>query len=153
MRCSRPVGRTGCLPPALQSKPIPPTKSSVMSISGPSKTPYAIMFGPDKFGATNKVHVIFCHKNPPLRLVRGEVHRRHSLAPHLQTLDPQHNYGTGPNKCTKSKSMAITSNWTFCWRISSPRGQSPTPWAANAARRSCTSTNTGQPRPSTSSPA
>ena len=28
------------------------------------KTPYTIMFGPDRCGATNKVHFIFRHKNP-----------------------------------------------------------------------------------------
>uniref|UniRef100_A0A1D1YEX8 Calnexin n=1 Tax=Anthurium amnicola TaxID=1678845 RepID=A0A1D1YEX8_9ARAE len=28
------------------------------------KTPYTIMFGPDKCGGTNKVHFIFRHKNP-----------------------------------------------------------------------------------------
>jgi calnexin len=28
------------------------------------KTPYTIMFGPDKCGATNKVHFIFRHKHP-----------------------------------------------------------------------------------------
>ncbi|KAG0242657.1 hypothetical protein BGW41_003760 [Actinomortierella wolfii] len=28
------------------------------------KTPYTIMFGPDKCGSTNKVHFIFRHKNP-----------------------------------------------------------------------------------------
>ncbi|KDN53407.1 Calreticulin-domain-containing protein [Tilletiaria anomala UBC 951] len=37
------------------------------------KTPYTIMFGPDKCGTTNKVHFIFRHKNP----VTGEVEEKH----------------------------------------------------------------------------
>ena len=42
------------------------------------KTPYTIMFGPDKCGATNKVHFIFRHKNP----ISGEYEEKHlSAAP------------------------------------------------------------------------
>ncbi|GBB96714.1 hypothetical protein RclHR1_02810032 [Rhizophagus clarus] len=37
------------------------------------KTPYTIMFGPDKCGATNKVHFIFRHKNPKT----GEYEEKH----------------------------------------------------------------------------
>lgn len=37
------------------------------------KTPYTIMFGPDKCGQTNKVHFIFRHKNP----VSGEIEEKH----------------------------------------------------------------------------
>ncbi|ORY04821.1 Calreticulin-domain-containing protein [Basidiobolus meristosporus CBS 931.73] len=37
------------------------------------KTPYTIMFGPDKCGATNKVHFIFRHKNP----ITGEYEEKH----------------------------------------------------------------------------
>lgn len=37
------------------------------------KTPYTIMFGPDKCGGTNKVHFIFRHKNPKT----GEVTEKH----------------------------------------------------------------------------
>jgi calnexin len=40
------------------------------------KTPYTIMFGPDKCGATNKVHFIFRHKNP----VSGEYEEKHLTA-------------------------------------------------------------------------
>ena len=29
-----------------------------------NETPYTIMFGPDRCGATDKVHFIFRHKNP-----------------------------------------------------------------------------------------
>lgn len=36
-------------------------------------SPYIIMFGPDKCGATNKVHFIFRHKNP----VSGEYEEKH----------------------------------------------------------------------------
>ena len=42
------------------------------------KTPYTIMFGPDKCGATNKVHFIFRHKNP----ISKEYEEKHlSAAP------------------------------------------------------------------------
>ncbi|KAJ3251898.1 hypothetical protein HDU77_005559 [Chytriomyces hyalinus] len=37
------------------------------------KTPYTIMFGPDRCGTTNKVHFIFRHKNPKT----GEVEEKH----------------------------------------------------------------------------
>ncbi|PWN47184.1 Calreticulin-domain-containing protein [Violaceomyces palustris] len=37
------------------------------------KTPYTIMFGPDKCGTTNKVHFIFRHKNPKT----GEIEEKH----------------------------------------------------------------------------
>lgn len=37
------------------------------------KTPYTIMFGPDKCGQTNKVHFIFRHKNP----ISGEIEEKH----------------------------------------------------------------------------
>lgn len=37
------------------------------------KTEYSIMFGPDRCGATNKVHFIFRHKNPKT----GEYEEKH----------------------------------------------------------------------------
>ncbi|OAA61164.1 calnexin precursor [Niveomyces insectorum RCEF 264] len=40
-------------------------------------TPYVIMFGPDKCGATNKVHFIFNHKNPKT----GEYEEKHLTSP------------------------------------------------------------------------
>ncbi|KAJ3255999.1 hypothetical protein HK103_005806 [Boothiomyces macroporosus] len=41
------------------------------------KTPYTIMFGPDKCGLNNKVHFIFRHKNP----VSGEIEEKHLESP------------------------------------------------------------------------
>ena len=41
------------------------------------KTPYTIMFGPDKCGSTNKVHFIFRHKNP----ITGEYEEKHVKHP------------------------------------------------------------------------
>ncbi|KAJ9110732.1 hypothetical protein QFC20_002773 [Naganishia adeliensis] len=41
------------------------------------KTPFTIMFGPDKCGATNKVHFIFRHKNPKT----GEYEEKHLINP------------------------------------------------------------------------
>lgn len=40
-------------------------------------TPYVIMFGPDRCGATNKVHFIFRHKNPKT----GKYEEKHLKAP------------------------------------------------------------------------
>ncbi|KAF2460048.1 Calreticulin family-domain-containing protein [Lineolata rhizophorae] len=42
-------------------------------------SPYIIMFGPDKCGATNKVHFIFRHKNPK----NGEYEEKHLKSPPL----------------------------------------------------------------------
>ncbi|KXS11895.1 Calreticulin-domain-containing protein [Gonapodya prolifera JEL478] len=41
------------------------------------RTPYVIMFGPDKCGSTNKVHFIFRHKNPKT----GEYEEKHANTP------------------------------------------------------------------------
>ncbi|GAA5975814.1 hypothetical protein JCM10908_005289 [Rhodotorula pacifica] len=41
------------------------------------KTPYTIMFGPDRCGATSKVHFIFRHKNP----LTGEIEEKHLKSP------------------------------------------------------------------------
>ncbi|KAI5478490.1 calnexin [Pseudohyphozyma bogoriensis] len=41
------------------------------------QTPYTIMFGPDRCGATSKVHFIFRHKNP----LTGEVEEKHLVSP------------------------------------------------------------------------
>ncbi|KAK5063158.1 hypothetical protein LTR84_005234 [Exophiala bonariae] len=42
-----------------------------------NSSPYVIMFGPDKCGATNKVHFIFQHKNPKT----GEYEEKHLKSP------------------------------------------------------------------------
>lgn len=42
-----------------------------------NSSPYIIMFGPDKCGATNKVHFIFRHKNPKT----GEYEEKHLTNP------------------------------------------------------------------------
>lgn len=41
------------------------------------KTPYTIMFGPDKCGMDNKLHFIFRHKNPKT----GEIEEKHAKKP------------------------------------------------------------------------
>lgn len=41
------------------------------------KTPYTIMFGPDKCGQSSKLHFIFRHKNP----VTGEYEEKHAKKP------------------------------------------------------------------------
>lgn len=44
-------------------------------------SPYTIMFGPDKCGATNKVHLIFRHKNPKT----GTIEEKHLKAPPIMS--------------------------------------------------------------------
>ncbi|CAK9226050.1 unnamed protein product [Sphagnum troendelagicum] len=46
-------------------------------------SPYSIMFGPDKCGLTNKVHFIFCHKNPKSM----EYSEHHLKAPPVPKID------------------------------------------------------------------
>ncbi|KAI0391160.1 Calreticulin-domain-containing protein [Xylariaceae sp. FL0594] len=46
-------------------------------------SPYVIMFGPDKCGATNKVHFIFNHKNPKT----GEYEEKHLEAAPQASID------------------------------------------------------------------
>ncbi|XP_011299968.1 calnexin isoform X2 [Fopius arisanus] len=41
------------------------------------KTPYTIMFGPDKCGVDHKLHFIFRHKNP----INGSIEEKHSKKP------------------------------------------------------------------------
>ncbi|ORY79284.1 Calreticulin family-domain-containing protein [Leucosporidium creatinivorum] len=41
------------------------------------KSPFTIMFGPDRCGATNKVHFIFRHANP----LTGEIEEKHLISP------------------------------------------------------------------------
>jgi len=48
-------------------------------------SPYVIMFGPDKCGATNKVHFIFKHKNP----VTGEYEEKHLSSPPVAKITKQ----------------------------------------------------------------
>lgn len=52
-------------------------------------TPYVLMFGPDKCGGTNKVHVIFKHKSP----LDGEVEEKHlKNPPRMPTDEKVHLY-------------------------------------------------------------
>ncbi|PWW74455.1 Calreticulin-domain-containing protein [Tuber magnatum] len=48
-------------------------------------SPYVIMFGPDKCGATNKVHFIFKHKNPKT----GEYEEKHLKSPPMARISKQ----------------------------------------------------------------
>lgn len=41
------------------------------------RTPYSIMFGPDKCGEDYKLHFIFRHKNP----LNGDVEEKHAKRP------------------------------------------------------------------------
>jgi calnexin len=52
-------------------------------------TPYSVMFGPDKCGATNKVHLILRHKGP-----NGEIEEKHLSSP------PSLPYGEGTHVYT-----------------------------------------------------
>eukprot|EP00250_Pteridium_aquilinum_P006488 c1639_g1_i1 orf=266-1897(+) len=50
-----------------------------------NESPYSIMFGPDKCGATNKVHFIFRHKNPKT----GKYVEHHLKHPPTPIIDKQ----------------------------------------------------------------
>ncbi|KAF9978195.1 hypothetical protein BGZ73_003376 [Actinomortierella ambigua] len=54
------------------------------------KTPYTIMFGPDKCGSTNKVHFIFRHKNPKT----GEYEEKHLQSAPMAKVGPMTNLYT-----------------------------------------------------------
>lgn len=62
-------------------------------------TPYVIMFGPDKCGATNKVHFIFNHKNPKT----GEYEEKHLSAAPPATIQ----------KTTELYTLVVRPNNTF----------------------------------------
>lgn len=54
------------------------------------KTPYSVMFGPDKCGNTNKVHLILRHENPisgdwEEKHLKSDVSIRNDREPHLYT--------------------------------------------------------------------
>lgn len=54
------------------------------------KTPYTIMFGPDRCGTTNKVHFIFRHVNP----VDGSIEEKHMNTPPAAVMDQKTNLYT-----------------------------------------------------------
>ncbi|KAJ5393332.1 uncharacterized protein N7487_010973 [Penicillium crustosum] len=62
-------------------------------------TPYVIMFGPDKCGATNKVHFIFRHKNPKT----GEYEEKHLKTPPVART----------NKVTSLYTLIVNPDQTF----------------------------------------
>ncbi|CAG8570301.1 25226_t:CDS:10, partial [Dentiscutata erythropus] len=49
------------------------SEKGIQAVEFSDKTPYTIMFGPDKCGSTNKIHFIFRHKNPKT----GEYEEKH----------------------------------------------------------------------------
>jgi len=60
------------------------------------KTPYTIMFGPDKCGTTNKVHFIFRHKNP-ITGVYEEKHLTNSPVPKISKLTTLYTLAVKPD--------------------------------------------------------
>ncbi|BFZ63616.1 hypothetical protein YB2330_004747 [Saitoella coloradoensis] len=75
-----------------------------------NNTPYQIMFGPDKCGATNKVHFIFRHRNPKT----GEYEEKHLTAP-------------PPSKITKLSTLytlIVNPDQTFEIRINGDKAKS-----------------------------
>lgn len=81
--------------------------------------PFTIMFGPDKCGMTNKVHLIFKHKNP----VSGKLVEHHATStpsvtldtvPHLYTLvvRPDNTFSVFVDQEEKSKG-SLTSDTDF----------------------------------------
>ncbi|CAG8630225.1 6292_t:CDS:2 [Acaulospora morrowiae] len=66
------------------------SKDGIQAVEFSDKTPYTIMFGPDRCGSTNKVHFIFRHKNP----LTGEYEEKHlSSAPSAKTVKLSTLYG------------------------------------------------------------
>jgi calnexin len=58
-------------------------------------TPYTVMFGPDKCGGTNKVHLIFRHKSP----LDGEIEEKHLIdPPRMPTDEKVHLYSVVVNE-------------------------------------------------------
>ncbi|CAG8552435.1 5888_t:CDS:10, partial [Acaulospora colombiana] len=53
------------------------SENGIQAVEFSDKTPYTIMFGPDRCGSTNKVHFIFRHKNP----LTGEYEEKHMTSP------------------------------------------------------------------------
>ncbi|CAG8482451.1 10008_t:CDS:2, partial [Cetraspora pellucida] len=49
------------------------SEKGIQAVEFSDKTPYTIMFGPDKCGGTNKIHFIFRHKNP----ITGTYEEKH----------------------------------------------------------------------------
>ncbi|RKO91687.1 Calreticulin/calnexin [Blyttiomyces helicus] len=74
------------------------------------KTPYTIMFGPDKCGSTNKVHFIFRHKNP----VTGEFEEKHLKTPPAAKI----------SKTTNLYTLIVRPDQTFDILINSEKAKS-----------------------------
>ncbi|KAJ3121860.1 hypothetical protein HK098_003313 [Nowakowskiella sp. JEL0407] len=70
------------------------------------KTPYTIMFGPDRCGATNKVHFIFRHKNP----VTGDFEEKHLNLPPTAKMDKNTNLYTLIVKPDQTFEILINNN-------------------------------------------
>lgn len=74
------------------------------------KTPYTIMFGPDRCGSTNKVHFIFRHKNPKT----GVITEKHlKSAPSAKTV-----------KTTTLYTLIVRPDQTFEIRINGEKAKS-----------------------------
>ncbi|KAJ3040015.1 hypothetical protein HDV00_011570 [Rhizophlyctis rosea] len=73
------------------------------------KTPYTIMFGPDRCASTNKVHFIFRHKNPKT----GEFEEKHLKAPLEAVKDKKTNLYT----------LIITPDQKFEVRVNNQKGK------------------------------
>ncbi|BGP01212.1 Calnexin-like protein [Rhodotorula toruloides] len=74
------------------------------------KTPYTLMFGPDRCGSTSKVHLIVRHRNP----LSGEVEEKHLAAPPSPKL----------SKTTALYTLLIRPDQTYEIRINSEKVKS-----------------------------
>ncbi|XP_059483645.1 calnexin isoform X2 [Neocloeon triangulifer] len=68
----------------LSLDPNPKTRKPINLKEFHDKTPYTIMFGPDKCGNDNKLHFIFRHKNP----LNGSFEEKHAKKPKERIEEP-----------------------------------------------------------------
>lgn len=72
------------------------SEKGIQAVEFSDKTPYTIMFGPDKCGSTNKVHFIFRHKNP-LTGVYEEKHLKSTPSATISKLSTLYSLIVRPN--------------------------------------------------------
>ncbi|MEQ2188676.1 hypothetical protein GOODEAATRI_017425 [Goodea atripinnis] len=92
------------------------------------KTPYTIMFGPDKCGEDYKLHFIFRHKNPKT----GEYEEKHAKKPDADlrsyfTDKKTHLYTLGMRMLLLRYPMKMQSNRTAGWTTSQSMSETQTP--------------------------
>ncbi|CAG8434551.1 5352_t:CDS:10 [Diversispora eburnea] len=110
----------------------------IQAVEFSDKTPYTIMFGPDRCGSTNKVHFIVRHKNP----LTGDYEEKHldsapsakiSKISTLYTLivNPDNTFEIKINNET-TKSDSKPTDWVDNPKIPDPAAKKPDDWDEDA---------------------